>query len=209
MKKLLISLTIIVSCICLPAAFAQSEGAHRSSPAPANLLEEPVQHAIYGAAMLKFSPVGPQAVNSLFVGGELYWLLNKKYLVGLGLTGLSTVVPAPAIFPVEGLVLVTNYGGLVLGYVHNSHKLVHFEAVCLGGLGQAFYRDKEYDATYNQNDTYIILEPTVSAVLNMTSAFRIGAGLSYRYARKVDLIGLNDKDLSGLSLNLSFRVGRF
>ncbi|MBN1465725.1 hypothetical protein JXA02_08200 [candidate division KSB1 bacterium] len=207
MKKLL-TCCIMVSCICLPTALAQSDSA-RGSSSSANLLEEPVQHAIYGAAMMKFSPVGPQGVNSLFVGGELYWLLNKKYLLGLGFTGLSTVVQAPAIFPVEGLVLVTNYGGLVLGYVHNSHKLIHLEAVCLGGIGQAFYRDKEYAATYNQNDTYIILEPAVSAVLNMTSAFRIGAGLSYRLAQKVDLIGLDDRDLSGLSLNLSFRVGRF
>ncbi|MBN1561728.1 hypothetical protein JW998_15860 [candidate division KSB1 bacterium] len=212
MKKLLPSIIIIFSFSTqsVVAATNDSGKARQSSAAPSStLLKEPVHHGIYGAAVMKFSPVGPEGVNSLLIGGELYWVLNKKYLLGLGLNGLSTVVKAPAVFPVEGLVLVTNYGGLVLGYVHNSHKLIHLEAHCLGGIGQAFYRDQEYNATYNQNDAYLIFEPALNVVLNVTSAFRIGAGLSYRAARRVNLIGLDNKDLSGLTLNLSFRVGRF
>jgi hypothetical protein len=212
MKKLMPSIIIIFS-FSVQTAFAATNDSGKAqqsaSPPSSNLLKEPVQHGIYGAAVMKFSPVGTEGTNSMLIGGELCWVLNRKYLLGLGLNGLSTIVRAPAVFPVEGLVLVTNYGGLLLGYVHNSHKLVHLEAHCLGGIGQAFYRDQEYDATYNQNDAYLIFEPTVNAVLNVTSSFRIGAGLSYRYTRRVNLIGLDNKDLSGLTINLSFRVGRF
>ncbi|MBN1480769.1 hypothetical protein JXA70_10885 [candidate division KSB1 bacterium] len=173
------------------------------------LLTEPVQHAIYGAALLKVSQVGPEQKASLLIGGEVCLVLNKTYFLGLGYNGLATVVDAPKVFPVEGLVLVNNYGGVLLGYIHNSHKLVHFEGQMLLGFGQAFYRDPEYRAKYNQDDTFVIFEPGLSAVLNITSSFRLAAGLSYRLANRVDLIGLDNKDLSGLTFNLAFKIGRF
>lgn len=181
----------------------------QQTPAVQTLLAEPVQHAIYGTALLKVSQVGAEQKTSLLIGGELCWVLNKKYFLGLGYHGLSSVVDAPAIYPVEGLVLVSNYGGVLLGYVHQSHKLIHFEGQALIGFGHAFYRDPEYRAKYNQEDTYVIVEPNLSAVLNVTSGFRLAAGLSYRFANRVDLIGLANKDLSGLTFHLAFKIGRF
>jgi hypothetical protein len=130
-------------------------------------------------------------------------------MLGFSVTGLSTDVKAPKIFPVQGLNLVCNYGGLTIGYIHNSRRMIHVEGQSLFGVGQAFYRDAEYRAKYDDNDIFLIFEPSANAVLNMTSSFRMTVGLSYRIASRVDLIGLENKDISGLSLNLGFKVGRF
>jgi hypothetical protein len=35
------------------------------------------------------------------------------------------------------------------------------------------------------------------------------AGVSYRIANRVELIGLEAKDISGFSLNLGFKLGKF
>ena len=210
MKKVFISLFIVLGWLLINAQEAPNEARDtQKTGQTSTLLKEPVRHGIYGSAVMKYATVGTDQTNSLLIGGEVCWVLNKKYQLGLGFTGLSTIVDAPQVFPVEDLVLVTNYGGIIFGYHHNPHKLIHFEAQSLFGIGQAFYRDRDYRATYNQNDAYILIEPTVSAVLNVTTGFRLGAGFSYRLAQRVNLIGLENSDLAGLSLNLSFRIGRF
>ena len=211
MHKISLSIFILFISTVLAAQDKVVESTQQDSTTVESqqLLKEPIQHGIYGAPVLKFSKIGTDNVNGLIIGGEVGWILNKKYVLGLSLNGLSTVVKAPQISPVEGLILVTNYAGFFLGYVHNSQKLVHGEAQVLLGMGQAFYRDQEYNATYDQNDAYIIIEPGVNAVLNVTSGFRIAAGLSYRSAGRVNLIGLQNSDLSGITFNLAFKVGNF
>ncbi len=184
---------------------------HRDIPQPTErtLLETPVHHGIYGAPVLKSASIGPQGVNSLLAGAQIGWILNRKYVIAFDVNGLATRVKAPPLPQVEGLILVVNYGGLYLAYIRNSNSLIHFEAGTLFGIGQAFYRDEEYKARYNQNDAYLMIEPEVKIMLNVITGFRIGAGLSWRYANRVDLLGLSDKDLSGISANLIFKIGRF
>ncbi len=53
------------------------------------------------------------------------------------------------------------------------------------------------------------VEPSVNIVVNITSMFRIGLGTIYRYIHDVELKGVNDKDLRGLSGVLTARIGRF
>ena len=174
-----------------------------------NLLETPVHHGFYGAPVLKSASLGPSGTNSTLAAAQVGWILNKKYVIGLNVTGLASRVKAPKLPEIDGLVLIVNYGGLYLSYIHNSNRMLHFEAGGLLGIGQAFYRDSEYRARYNQIDPYLIIEPEVRVMLNMVPGFRIGAGLSYRYANRVDLLGLSNSDLSGVSANLIFKIGKF
>ncbi len=173
------------------------------------LLETPVHHGIYGAPVLKSARIGPDGVNSLLAGAQIGWILNKKYVIAFSVNGLASRVKAPPLPRVEGLILIVNYGGLYLSYLRNSNSLIHFEAGSLVGIGQAFYRDEEYKARYNQIDAFIMIEPEIRIMLNVMPGFRMGAGLSYRYTRRVDLLGLSDKNLSGVGANLIFKIGRF
>ena len=170
---------------------------------------DPVQQGVYAAPVMKFSRVGPNGSNALVVGAQGGWILDHKYVLGLGVYGLSNVVKAPKVPAIDGLVLIFNYGGLLLSYIHNSHKLVHFEASNLFGIGEANYRDQEYNAKYNKGDTFVVAEPSVQAILNVTRGFRLGVGLSYRYVTRLSLLGMSAADLSGVTFNIMFRVGNF
>lgn len=173
------------------------------------LIATPVQHGIYGAPILKSASIGPGGTASMIAEAEVGWILNKKYVIALNVNGLATRVKAPPLPEVDGLILIVNYGGLYLSYIHNSNRLIHYEAGALVGLGQAFYRDNEYRARYNQIDAFVIFEPEVRMMLNVVPGFRLGAALSYRAAQRVDLLGLANKNLSGLSANLIVKLGRF
>ncbi len=174
-----------------------------------NLLHTPVHHGFYGALETKSASIGPSATNSLLTSAQAGWILNRKYVIGLKIGGLASRVKAPPLPQINGLILIQNYGGLYLSYVHNSPKLVHLEIGSLFGLGQVFYRDAEYRARYKQIDAYLIIEPGVAVILNIVPGFRLGGGLSYRYTDRVNLIGLTDADLSGISVNLIAKIGKF
>lgn len=220
MLKQLIILVILISSSLSAAQEAAVDSIQQNPPMPdaktlsqdypvENLLDEPVRHRVYGAPVLKFSGIGPTRQNSLVVGGEIGWVMNKTYMLGLGLYGLSTHVDAPAIEPIQGLLLVTNYAGLLVGYRHKPHKLLHLEAQSLFGIGEAFYRDRDFDARFQKADVYLVVEPAVNGVLNVTSALRLAAGVSYRYANGISILGMTSADLSGVCLNLALQAGTF
>ena len=72
-----------------------------------------------------------------------------------------------------------------------------------------FYRDSEYRARYNEIDAFIMIEPEARVLMNVIPGFRIGAGLSYRLANRVNLLGQTNGDLSGISANLILKIGTF
>lgn len=173
------------------------------------LLSTPVKHGIYAAPVLKFSSFGPEGNGSLIVGAQGGWILNHKYVVGLGVYGLSTRVKAADLQEIAGLVTIFNYGGLFLCYIHNSYNLVHVEVTTLIGVGEVNYRDEEYWAKYPNGDNFVVFEPGINAIINITPGFRAGAGLSYRYVDRLGIIGMETGDVSGINFNLMFQVGHF
>ncbi len=208
-RILLFLLFTVSSRILFAHAFIDTTDQNSSDPSDPTFLSEPVHHAVHGALLLKSGSFGPAQKVNLLIGGEIAWVLNKKHLLGFSVTGLSTDVKAPRVFPVGGLNLVCNYAGVTIGYIYNSRSMIHVEGQMLIGAGQAFYRDEEYRANYDDNDIFLVFEPCINAVLNMTSSLRMTAGLSYRIASRIDLVGLESKDISGLSLNFGFKIGRF
>ena len=75
--------------LCAQEAVTDSTVLQTSEQTTQTLLDEPIYHAIHGALLLKASTFGPAQKINLLVGGELAWVLNKKYLLGFGITGLS------------------------------------------------------------------------------------------------------------------------
>ncbi len=173
------------------------------------LLGDTVKHGFYGAPVFKYSMLGPKNQNALLVGAQGGWILDHKYVLGLGFYSLSNVVKAPKISEIEDMVLIFNYGGFLMSYIHRQHKLLHFEASSVFGLGEANYRDQEYRAEYNKGDTFVVIEPGAQAILNVTPGFRLGVGASYRIVSRLSLLGMSNSDVSGLNVNVMFRVGYF
>ena len=55
----------------------------------------------------------------------------------------------------------------------------------------------------------LITCPTVRAMLNVTSFFRIGIGGGYRLVSGVDLDDLKDSEISGPSAEIVLKFGKF
>jgi hypothetical protein len=58
-------------------------------------------------------------------------------------------------------------------------------------------------------DVVVVFEPAVNAELNVTSWFRLNAGVSYRVATGVNQEGLRNRDFSGLAAAVTFKFGGF
>ena len=100
------------------------------------------------------------------------------------------------------------YGGVLLGYISRSDRLIHLTVETLiGGGGISPYSD-----TYSNNfesDAFFIVEPEVSFIANISKLIRFGFGASYRFTSGVEYLGLNDDDITGPAINLMLKFGKF
>lgn len=212
MKKILIVCAALLPAMLLEAATslsaAPSVGAV-GQPEQKTLLGDPVKQGVYATPVLKFGAFGPRSEGSLIVGAQGGWILDHRYVLGLGVYGLSTPIKAAERWEIEGLVTIFNYGGLMLSYIHHSNRLVHAEATMLIGVGEVNYRDEAYWAKYPKGDNYIVIEPGINLILNLTRTLRAGMGLGYRHVGRMNIIGMNRSDVSGVNFNLLLQVGYF
>ncbi len=167
----------------------------------------------YGGPVVKFSPV--KGSLSTYVGGYGGLLVNSTLFIGIGGYGLANNIAADATIA-PGQSLGIGYGGLVLEYIANSNQLLHYGVQMLVGYGGAtyYYRGLDFNGRTvrlltSQADGFFVVEPGVYAEVNIARWFRIGAGASYRYANGVELNGLTNSDISGVSANLTFKFGKF
>jgi len=137
------------------------------------------------------------------VGGRAGFIINRALLIGIEGYGLVNEIEVST---PRNRLLDFGYGGLFLGYVNRSQKLVHLSIHSLIGGGGLHYRPDYYD---DWVDAIFIVEPGADLILNVTRRFRIGLGGSYRFVSGVDLDGLSNDEIGGLSASLVFKFGRF
>ncbi|MBN1464289.1 hypothetical protein JXA02_00915 [candidate division KSB1 bacterium] len=188
-------------------------------PLPAGeqtLISGQVDHGGYGGPVLKYSQVGPNKADGLFVGGQGGWIIDHTFVIGGGGYGLSSRVAADwydaatdASVP-GSYILSFGYGGLLLEYINRSNELVHFEIFSLiGGGGVDYVLDDHLEHDDAMSDGLFVVEPGANLIVNVSPFFRIGFGISYRYVSGVDIIGLTDSDLSGLGGHIVLKFGAF
>ncbi len=108
------------------------------------------------------------------------------------------------------------YGGIMVGGMIGSKEVIHLIFPVFFGAGQVEVSDKNFfpnnpnDAEFTiESSAIMIVEPSAQVEVNVTEYFRFSAGMSYRYVTGSELENLSDADLSGSSIMISFRFGRF
>jgi len=202
MKLLKATIAIIIFSVAF--GFAQEQ----------MLLSGPVTSGGFGGPVVKFGQFGGEW--GVLTGGRGGWIINHSITLGGG--GYSIVNDVPVVgSPEDKPYLELNYGGLEVGAILHSDKLTHFSANILFAGGETGYRtsftDEDYYKDVNNHYNYkkdkvFVLEPTVNLVVNITSFFRIGAGVSYRKAFGVEE-SFPDGLLDGASAGLTFKFGKF
>jgi hypothetical protein len=168
------------------------------------LFGKDVENGGYGGPVIKVSKI--KGETAILMGGYGGWLINHSFLVGGGFFGLTNEIEAP--IAGEKYYYDLGYTGLVLEYINSSHKLVHYSVGTLIGAGEVEYDSKISKIDYDR-DSIFVLEPWINWELNISSSFRLGFGVSYRYVDGVRLEGTSEEDLSGATANLTLKFGAF
>jgi len=166
----------------------------------------------YFSPVVKFSSVHDDL--GVFVGGRAGFILNHTFVIGVGGYGLASYVDAKQRGPFGERYMEMGYGGLDLEYIVNPMELVHFSVSTLIGGGGVFFNDRRWDDDYWDNrdrnvDAFFIIEPAVNLDLNVTSFLRTSLGASYRMVSGLNSDVSTNADLSGASVMLSIRIGKF
>ena len=176
----------------------------------------------YGAVVTSASRLNDGL--GLLLGGRGGIILNNSFLVGAAGYG---IIPTHKVncLDVEHTgnhYLTGGYGGLFLEYAHAPNRLLHFSANTIVGMGGVTYArlgDNRHDPNAENNNRHpgsfvFVIEPGVAMDVNLTKAFRLSLGVSYRYSPNFNL-QYENRDIvpntafNGLSLNLIFKFGNF
>ncbi len=189
----------------VPTASEPSPGGR---PVTRTLLDGDSKHGGYGGPSATYSRMLGKDV--LLVGGRGAWLIDQRFAVGAAVNGL---IPTRSAFPVETREpydLRLGYGGLWLEYTFTPHRVLHSTVGVLLGGGWLNRRSGRFagEETLGVDALYAV-EPSVMTEVNVTSFFRVGGGVSYRYLGGVDLEGLESSDLSAFAGTLFLKFGSF
>ena len=182
------------------------------------LLPGPYTHGGYGGPLLSLGTINGEL--GVLMGGHGGWVLNHALFIGGGGYGLANQIVAPSSTSAEKRYIDFGYGGLELGAIIASNKLIHLRLSTLVGAG-GLSSSRRYNShqNYDDNDIYdplhtgdvfFMAEPMVELVVNMTTWFRLTAGGSYRYINGIEADSdFSDSDFTGPSAVLSLTFGKF
>lgn len=161
----------------------------------------------YGGPVWKVGLVNGKV--GLFSGGRGAWIINHTFAIGGGGYSLIVDVETDAVSANEKqLYLDFEYGGFEMEYIHKSDKLVHWTIHAM--LGGGTVRLLEHDPKEAiETDNFYMVEPSFNMDINISSWFRIGIGVSYRFAIGLDLEEITNSDISGPSGLIILKFGSF
>jgi hypothetical protein len=187
----------------------------------------------FGAYTIGFSEVNDNL--AVYNGGSGAVLLNQTFYFGGYGTGLSTAHRRNDIAIKTGGNVVEYYsnlrtgfghGGFLLGYIHQSHKPVHFGVSTKLGWGAVSLTEDYTDNSFNDygyynivSDNVFVVNPQLEVELNMLRWFKINASAGYQFVTGIDQTYINadgqrtqyfgKNDFNKPVFNLSFVFGGF
>ncbi len=179
------------------------------------LFSGPYTHGGYGGPRLMASTIDDEL--GILVGGHGGWVVNHTLFIGGGGYALANQINAPITAEGTQEYIDFGYGGVEVGAIIGSNKLVHLRVSTLigaGGMSTSLrdYANNEHDHhdLDHSSDAFFIAEPTVEVVVNMTPWMRLTAGASYRLIDGVESDSdFTDTDFSGPSAVVSVNFGKF
>lgn len=219
MKKIF---TIVLVALLVQVGFAQEEGKEKVKKGDdINTVFNKDNLKLTGGYISPEIKIGNVHEDvSMFLGGRIGMIFNRKFSLGLGVYGLMNTNDffienmdpnATSDIPAR---LGMAYGGLAMEYTLFSNKVVHFTIpVVVGAAGVYLYEDDgdffENDYDEIENSAAFVVEPGVNIEINVFKFMRLDLGAGYRYVTQSDLQYLSDSDLSDLSFNATFKFGFF
>lgn len=165
----------------------------------------------YGGPTVRVGKFNDQ--TGLLVGGAGGWLVDHHLTIGAAGYGLATLVE-PNVPGNDTLRMDLGYGGGYLDYQFMPGDVVHPGVHVLIGAGGMNYgrratRYEDHVTDHGVTDAFFIVEPGVSAQVNLLKNMRLQIDASYRFVNGIENSATSDDDLSGPSAGLTLKIGSF
>ena len=192
-------IVMMVFILCLTPLYAQEH----------TLISGEIESGGFGGPVVKIGPMNGS--TGILFGGRGGWIINHTFSIGGAGYGLVNNIKMTDPSGLgRTLYLDFGYGGLELEYTGGSWEVIHYTLGVLIGGGGITYRDSINQTRYDRNvDRVFVMEPTASVELNITTFFRINAGVTYRWVNDVQFAGLKNSDFSGMTGMLTLKFGGF
>ncbi|MDA3901110.1 MAG: hypothetical protein PF637_11405 [Spirochaetes bacterium] len=171
-----------------------------------------------------YTTSGMPGKNLHFTGGRGGAILNDFLVIGGA--GYGLVYPykrndfVDAAYQGPNDVIRMGYGGVMVGFHMFQKSAINLSFLTvIGGGGisavENFEDDEDEQSSQSVSEKmenssqFFVCEPTLMLHLNVTRWMRVGAGLSYRYTRGIDLDEFSDSDFSNISYVFSAEFGWF
>ncbi|TAD97462.1 MAG: hypothetical protein EAZ97_12465 [Bacteroidetes bacterium] len=152
--------------------------------------------------------------HAAFLGGfKFAWTINRIMSMGFEAHGLVPNirldnVSSSRVRPLMG------YGGFFIEPIIASNKVIHVTFPIAVGAGWAGYVKDWNDPAVTDNKvlsdyTFWYIEPSANLEVNVSTRFRVGLGIGYRYLTDLELLNTNKTDFSGITYSLMLKFGRF
>lgn len=163
----------------------------------------------FGGPLFRVTSVAGETM--VLGGGGGAFVIDRKFAIGGAGFGGTQRVETRLETPDGQGEMDFGYGGVTLEVITRPSRLVHATiGVLLGGGTVSVWPDDLRPRSRNRNDdTFSVVEPQVTAELNVTRWFRMGAQVAYRAAIGADTPRLVKNNLSGVSGGLVLKFGSF
>ena len=174
--------------------------------------DRPVSISGFGGVLLELSSLEGELVPS--GGFSLAALFDQTFFAGF--YGMGTFKRLDKSFPeLQQVDMAFGHGGLWLGYLNQSHRLIHPSVSLKVGGGGVYLAERERNEFIFEEenrideDALFVLTPQAEVELNVAPWMKIKAGVGYRFVSDVDTPYLSHSDFTSMVGNLSLYFGWF
>ena len=192
--------------------YAQTENISQSSasdPHYKSLFDENSQIRISGffGVLNSLTPIDNHVGHFLGVGGGIS--LNDVFVGGY-VEGLTNAIDTRG--SIAGRYVQLDHGGIWLGYTAFANSLVHPVIHVKTGWGSLKAADNlgfQTSSDQAESSPIFLASPALDVEFNLTKFARLSVGVSYRWARRVDLGEYENKNFNAPGAHLLLKLGRF
>jgi len=174
-----------------------------SSPTTQILFEPQTQFPAQGGPAFKVAFLNEG--SAMLVGGRGEFMLGESLGIGVASYSLSSeMIPT---YNNAKHDLGFSYGGISVDDSFYPRRLFYFNTSCLVALGQASSASLVANSGRDHVD-FLVLEPEVNWMVNVTQELRVGLGFSWRILAGADVKSVVGVDLGGGAASFTLMYGK-
>jgi hypothetical protein len=145
---------------------------------------------------------------ALMYGVRLGVVIDSLLSVGLGgyKMGKDMLTDQPSIHE-KPIWLNVEYGGLVLEYINQPDKTIHYTVEFLLGGGLSEFKEHNADVEL-LNDGFFLILGNANLEINVLPWLRFNCGIGQRYVTGIDMVSFSNSDIGGTYLTAGLRFGK-